>query len=129
MNDRIVYRGPARRNARRRLHRGAKQLGVGSLRGVQPGARGLNGKISGKTRLNRYNRSSVGPPRGVQLGVVGLLRGVSSSAWELTVACSSAWGRTVAYISSAWGDSVRRAVGSSGVGRRGEHFLRVSLEG
>ena len=92
MHDGIVRRGPARRHARRGLHRDVKQLGVG-------------------------------PPRCVQLGVVGLHRGVSSSAWVLTVACSSAWGRTVVYISST------ACVGQFGRGATWRTFLRVSLEG
>ena len=69
MHDGIVRRGPARRHALRRLHRGAKQLGV------------------------------VGLHRGMEKLGVGAHRGVHS-----------AWGHTVAYISSAWGDSVRGAV-------------------
>ena len=79
MHDGIVRRGPARRHALRRLHRGVKQLGVG-------------------------------PPRGVQLGVVGLHRGVKQLGAGAHRGVHSAWGRTVAYISSACGDSVRGAV-------------------
>ena len=49
--------------------------------------------------------------RGVkQLGVVGLHRGVEQLGAGAHRGVHSAWGRTVAYISSVWGDSVRGAV-------------------
>ena len=132
MHDGIVRRGPARRNAWRWLHRGVKQLGVGpprraarrgpatwytSTSTVPPGIMHDGIVRRGPARrhaLRRLHRGvkqlGVGPPRGVQLGVVGLHRGVKQLGAGAHRGVHSAWGRTVAYISSAWGDSVRGAV-------------------
>ena len=89
MHDGIVRRGPARRHALRRLHRGVKQLGVG-------------------------------PPRGVQLGVVGLHRGVEQLGAGAHRGVHSAWGRTVAGVGRqrAWGSPGRLSARSSQSARR-----------
>jgi hypothetical protein len=67
MHDGIVRRGPARRHALRRLHRGVKQLGVGPPRGVQLGVVGLHRGVKSKKAAGGLHRCvkqlGVGPPR------------------------------------------------------------------
>ena len=80
MHGGIVRRGPARRHARRWLHRGVKQIGVVGLhRGVeQLGVVGLHRGVG---------QLGVGAHRDVQLGV-GPHRGVH----QLGVGRQRAWG-------------------------------------
>ena len=132
MHDGIVCRGPARRRARQGLHRCVKQLGVGpprraarrgpatcyiSTSAVPPDiihdgiARRGPARRHALRRLHRgVKQLGVGPTRGVQLGVVGLHRGLEQLGVGAHRGVHSAWGRTVAYISLVWGDSMRGAV-------------------